>query len=82
MLVVGPNTPPALAPLLTSIVDAINDLQSPGKPLRVAKTTLARLPPAAQWPDCIIEVSDRNTLAISTQAVGGWAWTRADGSAL
>jgi hypothetical protein len=82
MLAIGPDVPPALAPLLISIVDAINDLQAPGKPMRVAKTTFAKLPPAAQWPDCIIEVSDKNSLAISTQTVGGWSWTRADGSAL
>lgn len=82
MLVVGPEVPREMQPLMRSVVDAIRELQAPGRPTRVAKVAFASLPPAADWPDCVIEVSDRNALAISTLSGATYAWTRADGSAL
>lgn len=82
MLIVGPDCPSSIAPLMRSILDAIRELQNPTKPQKVAKVTFANLPPAANWTDCTVEVSDKNTHAISTLTGTTWAWTRADGSAL
>ena len=43
-------------------------------PLKVAPFTEAKLPPAADWPDCTVYVSDRDVLATSN----GTAWLRSD----
>lgn len=44
------------------------------RPLKVAPFTEASLPPAADWPDCTVYVSDRDVLATSN----GTAWLRSD----
>lgn len=82
MLAIGPDTPQALQPVLRSIIDEINALKAPGKPLQLASTTFAKLPPAADWRNCHIVVSDKNCIAVSTPSGSTWAWTRSDGSAL
>jgi hypothetical protein len=48
----------------------------------LASVLFADLPPAADWQACMIHVSDRNAIAISTPVAGIYTWLRADGSAL
>lgn len=82
MLFVGPDVPAALQPLLKTVVDAINELREPGRPIPLASTTSDRLPPASKHPRCVIEVADKNCVALSTRTESGWEWRRADGGAL
>jgi len=51
---------------------------SPTRPQLLARFTSSDLPNAADWPYCIIALTDTNTVAMST----GTQWVRADGSAL
>lgn len=51
---------------------------APGRPQLLARFESTDLPAPAEWIWCIIAVTDKNTVAIST----GSAWVRADGSAL
>ena len=82
MLVVGPDCPVEIQPMMRSVVDAIIALQQPGAPVRLASVTFAKLPPAANWPYGHIIVSDKQSIAVSTPSGATWAWTRANGSAL
>jgi hypothetical protein len=82
MLFVGPDIPALLQPILKAVVDAIADIRAPGKPTQLAAVTFAQLPPAANWRNCMVIVTDRNTIAVSTPSGSTWAWTRSDGSAL
>lgn len=71
-----------LAPTLQEMQDAINEQAVPTKPVQLASVVNADLPPAADWPGCMIHVTDRNSIAISTPVAGVYTWLRADGSAL
>lgn len=83
MLIVGPEVPQPLAPLLRSIVDAISALQGPGAPVRMPSVALkASLPPAADWPLCSIICEEINSQVSSTLVGSTWTWLRANGSAL
>lgn len=83
MLFVGPDCPAALQPLMRSVVDAIIDLQQPGKPVRLGEVAAAaNLPTASDWPNCHIIVTTINAVAVSTLTGSTWAWTRSDGTAL
>ena len=57
-----------------SLVDAITQLQRPGEPTPVWSVASADLPPAGDWPDAVVRVSDLNILAVSD----GSAWIRQD----
>ena len=83
MLALGPDIPAALQPTLKSIIDAIREMQEPGRPVRVPFVALASdLPPADKWPDHMIEVREKQCLAVSTLSGSTWVWLRSDGSAL
>jgi hypothetical protein len=83
MLIVGPEVPAALQPLMKSIIDALLQLQAPGAPVRLAAVAAATdLPAADDWPNCAVIVTAINSVALSTLSGSTWAWTRADGSAL
>ena len=72
---VGPDVPQALAPLLTSMRDAIMELLTPTQPrlsYRCASTALPR--PASDWTGCTADLTDINTLAKSD----GTNWRRID----
>ena len=71
-----------LAATLQEMQDAINEQAVPTKPVQLASVVNADLPPAADWPGCMIHVADRNCIAISTPVAGVYTWLRADGSAL
>jgi hypothetical protein len=51
---------------------------NPTRPQLLPRLTSADLPNAADWPYCLVALTDINTVAMST----GSAWVRADGSAL
>ena len=71
-----------LAPTLQEMQDAIREQAVPTKPVQLASVAFASLPPAADWPACMIHVTDRNSIAISTPVAGVYTWLRADGTAL
>ena len=80
---VGPGvTGETLTTLLAEIRDAVIELQTPEAPVRMASTTNANLPPADDWRGCMIFVSDKDCIAISTDVAGVYTWLRADGSAI
>ena len=79
---VDPNLGFPLVPLLREMQDAIREQGVPTKPVALATVAAADLPPAADWPACMIHVSDRNCIAISKPVAGVYTWLRADGSAL
>lgn len=79
----GPGVPEALRPILQGYYEALMLLQNPGAPTQQAEVAAATdLPPAADYPNTTIIVTDKNTAAISTNVAGTWTWLRADGSAL
>jgi len=75
---IGPEAPAALRPVLTSLHDAIRDLQTPGEPKPVFACAQAQLPPAASYPQCVALVNDLNLLAHSD----GVHWIREDTGAV
>ena len=79
---VSPTLGFPLAATLQEMQDAINEQAVPTKPVQLASVVNADLPPAADWPGCMIHVTDRNSIAISTPVAGVYTWLRADGTAL
>ena len=79
---VSPTLGFPLAAALQEMPAAINEQAVPTKPVQLASVVNADLPPAADWPGCMIHVSDKNSIAISTPVAGVYTWLRADGSAL
>lgn len=78
-----PVGPGSLAPdeLLQTLGDIFTDLseaQVPTKPRRLVPVPEADLPPAADWPGCIVYVSDLGKVGLSD----GVTWTDAIGGAL
>jgi hypothetical protein len=71
-----------LAPTLQDMQDAIREQAVPTKPVQLATVLFADLPPAADWQACMIHVSDKNSIAISTPVAGVYTWLRANGAAL
>jgi hypothetical protein len=68
---------------MKSIVDAITDLQSPGKPVKLGSVRLkSDLPPADKWGLCSIICAEIQAVVVSTLSGSTWVWLRADGSAL
>lgn len=74
MLAIGPDTPPALRPLLGEIVEALRALRAPQAPISLPSCASAALPPAAAWPHTLVLVTDLNILAHSD----GSHWIRQD----
>jgi hypothetical protein len=74
MLVVGPEIPASLRPFALSVVEAIVALQVPGSPTPLFACDEADLPPAANWPDHALKVSDLDIVAVSN----GTSWIRQD----
>jgi hypothetical protein len=74
MLAIGPDTPSAVRPLLTEIIEALRAILTPGTPTPVHACTVATLPPAAAWPRTVVLVTDLNILAHSD----GSHWIRQD----
>lgn len=79
---VSPTLGFPLAATLQEMQDTINEQAVPTKPVQLASVVNADLPPAADWPGCMIHVTDRNCIAISTPVAGIYTWLRADGTAL
>lgn len=78
----GPGIPEALRPILQSYYEALTQLQNPGAPTQLAEVALkADLPPAADYPNMMIVVTEHNCIALSTDVAGTWTWLRSDGSA-
>lgn len=50
----------------------------PKRPVKLPPFPSTDLPDAAEWPGCLIYVTDKTCAGVST----GAAWVRADGSAL
>lgn len=61
-------------PFFQAIVDAITQLQQPGQPVLVYSVAAIGLPPAADWPNGVLWISDLDILAVSN----GSAWIRQD----
>lgn len=74
MLVVGPEIPEGMRTFALSVVEAIRALQVPQSPVPVLALTAAELPPAANYPNCVVRVSDLDILAVSN----GSEWVRQD----
>lgn len=74
MLVLGPDVPPALRPLMAGILEALRSLQTPTTPGPVFTCPRNALPPAEAWPQCLVLVGDLNILAHSD----GSHWIRQD----
>jgi hypothetical protein len=74
MLTLGPDTPPGLRPLLTDISEALRGLKAPAMPSPVYACASTALPPAADWPRCVLLVTNLNILAHSD----GSNWIRQD----
>jgi hypothetical protein len=79
---VDPNLGFPLSDILRNLSDVAAEVQTPTQPVALASVAFASLPPAANWPGCMIHVTDRNSIAISTPVAGVYTWLRADGSAL
>jgi hypothetical protein len=75
---IGPGIPAAFHAVLTSIHDAIRELQTPEEPKPVFAAAQAKLPPAASYAQCVALVSDLNVLAHSD----GTHWIREDTGAV
>lgn len=73
---------PDLAAFLTEVKGAVEQLQAPGQPVQEFATVQAQLPPAANYKNCRVLVTDKNTIAISTLVSGVWTWLRSNGAAL
>jgi len=74
MLAIGPDTPQALRPLLTEMIEALRAIRTPGAPTPLHACSIAALPPAAAWPRTLVLVTDLNILAHSD----GSHWIRQD----
>lgn len=84
MITVGPGSlePADLLALLGDLAAAIAELETPTKPQAMAYVLNASLPPADSWRGCMIFVTDKDCIAISTDVAGVYTWLRADGSAI
>jgi hypothetical protein len=71
---VGPDAPPALAELLNDLRNGLLELAEPTYPHAVFATTTALMPPAADWPSCVLKNTTLNVLAVSD----GTNWIRQD----
>jgi len=76
-LVVGQSLPGALKPLLAEIIEALNGLSAPRRPVRLFACGSNDLPPAEEHPRCFLLISDLNILAHSD----GTHWIRQDSGA-
>jgi hypothetical protein len=74
MLVVGPEIPEAMRPFALSVVEAIRALQTPLSPTPLFPCLEAGLPPAADWTNFAVWVSDLSVAAVSD----GTDWIRLD----
>lgn len=79
---ISPDLGYPISAILQDLSDAAAEIQTPTQPVALASIVFASLPPAASWPGCMIHVTDRNSIAISTPVAGVYTWLRADGSAL
>lgn len=79
---INPDLPFPLSEILRDLSNVAAEVQTPTQPVALASVLFADLPPAASWQACMIHVSDRNAIAISTPVAGVYTWLRADGSAL
>jgi hypothetical protein len=68
--------------ILQDMSDALAEIQTPTQPVALGTVVFASLPPADIWRACMIHVSDKNCIAISTPVAEVYTWLRADGSAL
>ena len=74
MLVIGPEIPEGLRPFALSVAEAIRALQVPRSPSPVFATSADQIPPAEQWVNCVLRITDLDILAVSN----GARWIRQD----
>jgi hypothetical protein len=74
----GPGVPETVRAVLKSFHEALLELQTPGAPTPVFACAAAKLPPAADYPQCVALVSDLNILA----HCDGTHWIRQDSGAV
>lgn len=81
---VGPGSldPEELLAVLGEIYADLAELQVPTKPVQMPPVLFADLPVADDWRGCVAFVTDKDSIAVSTDVAGTYAWLRADGSAL
>jgi hypothetical protein len=79
---ISPDLGFPISAILQDLSDAAAEIQTPTQPVQLATVLFASLPPADSWRACMIHVSDKNSIAISTPVAGVYTWLRADGSAL
>lgn len=76
-IIAEPGIPPWAQRLLLKLAQRFVPAE-PSAPQRVASIPKIQLPPAADWPQCIVWVPDQNKLAVSN----GTAWVVCDGGVL
>lgn len=79
---ISPDLGYPISQILQEMQDAIVEHETPTQPVRLATVAFASLPPADSWRACMIHVSDKNCIAVSTPVAGVYTWLRADGTAL
>jgi hypothetical protein len=79
---ISPDLAFPLSAILQDLADAVGEVQTPTQPVALPSVLFASLPPADSWRACMIHVSDRNCIAISTPVAGVFTWLRANGAAL
>ena len=69
--------------VLKSLYDAVRELQQPRAPIRLPSLALkADLPAAADFKECAVICDEINSVCVSTEVAGNYAWRRADGGAI
>ena len=79
---ISPDLGYPVSAILQDLADVAAEIQTPTQPVALASVLFASLPPADSWRGCMIHVSDKNAIAISTPVAGVYTWLRANGSAL
>lgn len=79
---ISPDLGYPISAILQDLSNVAAEVQTPTQPVALASVAFDSLPLAAKWPGCMIHVTDRNCIAISTPVAGVYTWLRADGTAL
>lgn len=73
---------PHLKAFLQDVRSALMQAQNPAQPQPACALLDADLPVASDWKNCVVNVTDKNCLAVSTEVGNDWLWVRADGSSI
>lgn len=74
MMIIGPDLPETVRPLMLAVVSAVRELHAPTMPARLLACSTLEMPPAADWKNCILLNATLNVLAVSD----GANWIRQD----